>query len=67
MEIVTILKAAVKHEASDIFITSGRPATLKVNGRMATLSQEPLTEEEARELVLSTMNDEQKTRGIHPV
>jgi len=60
MEIVTILKAAVKHEASDIFITSGRPATLKVNGRMATLSQEPLTEEEARELVLSTMNDEQK-------
>jgi len=60
MEIVTILKAAVKHEASDIFITSGRPPTLKVNGRMATLSQEPLSEEAARELVLSTMNDEQK-------
>ena len=60
MDIVTILRAAVKHEASDIFITSGRPPTLKVNGRMATLSQEPLTEEAARELVLSTMNDEQK-------
>lgn len=60
MEIVTILKAAVKHEASDIFITADRPPTLKVNGRMATLSQEPLTDEEARNLVLSTMNDEQK-------
>lgn len=60
MEIVTILKAAVKHGASDIFITAERPATLKVNGRMATLSQEPLSEEEARSLVLSTMNDEQK-------
>lgn len=60
MEIVTILKAAVKHEASDIFITADRPPTLKVNGRMATLSQDPLSDEEARNLVLSTMNDEQK-------
>lgn len=59
VEIVTILKAAVKHDASDIFITEGRPATLKVAGRMATLSQDVLTEEEARNLVLSTMNDEQ--------
>lgn len=60
MDIVNILKAAVKHDASDIFITAERPATLKVNGRMATLSQEPLTEDEARSLVMSTMNDEQK-------
>ncbi|HET8807584.1 MAG TPA: PilT/PilU family type 4a pilus ATPase [Methylophaga sp.] len=60
MEIVTILKAAVKYEASDIFITADRPPTLKVNGRMATLSQEPLSDDEARNLVLSTMNDEQK-------
>lgn len=60
MEIVTILKAAVKHDASDVFVTAGRPVTLKVNGRMATLSQEALTDDKARELVLSTMSDEQK-------
>ncbi len=60
MEIVTILKAAVKHDASDIFVTAGRPVTLKVSGRMATLSQEALTDDEARDLVLSTMSDEQK-------
>ncbi|WP_438970243.1 PilT/PilU family type 4a pilus ATPase [Methylophaga sp.] len=60
MEIVTILKAAVKHDASDIFVTAGRPVTLKVNGRMATLSQESLEDDEARDLVLSTMSDEQK-------
>lgn len=60
MDIITIMKAAVKHEASDIFITAGRAPTLKVNGRMATLSQDALSDEEARELVLSTMNDEQK-------
>jgi len=60
MEIVTILKAAVKHDASDIFVTAGRPVTLKVSGRMATLSQESLADDEARDLVISTMSDEQK-------
>jgi twitching motility protein PilU len=60
MDIVTILKAAVKHDASDIFITAGRPVTLKVSGRMATLSQDALSDEEARDLVLGTMSDEQK-------
>lgn len=60
MDILTILKAAAKHNASDIFITAGRPASLKVNGRLATLSQDILTDDEASELVLSTMNDEQK-------
>ncbi|NOQ82181.1 MAG: PilT/PilU family type 4a pilus ATPase [Methylophaga sp.] len=60
MDIVTILRAAVKHDASDIFITAGRPASLKVNGRLATLSQDILSEDEARDLVISTMNDSQK-------
>lgn len=60
MEIVTILKAAVKHDASDVFVTAGRPVTLKVSGRMATLSQEALSDDDARDLVLSTMSDEQK-------
>lgn len=60
MEIVTILKTAVKHDASDVFITAGRPVTLKVNGRMATLSQDALQDDEARDLVLSTMSDAQK-------
>lgn len=60
MDVVTILKAAVKHDASDIFITAGRPASLKVNGRLATLSQDILSDDEARDLVISTMNDSQK-------
>lgn len=60
MDIVTILKAVVKHDASDLFITAGRPPTLKVNSQLATLTQTPLSETEARDLVISTMNDEQK-------
>lgn len=60
MDIVTILKAAVKHGASDVFLTAGRPASLKVNGRLATLDQTPLSDTDARDLVLSTMNDDQK-------
>lgn len=60
MDIVTILEAVVKHDASDLFITAGRPPSLKVNGKLATLTQTPLSESEARDLVISTMNDEQK-------
>jgi len=60
MDIVTILKAAVKHDASDIFITAGRPPSLKVNGRLATISQDLLGDDEARDLVISTMSDAQK-------
>ena len=60
MDIVTILKAVVKHDASDLFITAGRAPSLKVNGRLATITQEPLTDDEARDLVISTMTDEQK-------
>jgi len=60
MDIMEILKAVVKHDASDLFITAGRPATLKVNGRLATLSQAILTDDEARDLVLSTMTEDQK-------
>lgn len=60
MDIVTILKAVVKHDASDLFITAGRAPSLKINGQLATLTQTPLSENEARDLVISTMNDEQK-------
>ena len=60
MEITSFLKAAVKHDASDIFITSGRPVSLKVNGQLATLSNENLTDMDTRELVMSTMSDAQK-------
>jgi twitching motility protein PilU len=60
MDIVTILKAVVKHDASVLFITAGRPPSLKVNGKLATLTQTPLSESEARDLVISTMNDQQK-------
>ncbi len=60
MDIVTILKAVVKHDASDLFITAGRAPTLKVNGKLATISQDPLSDAEARDLVISTMSDEQK-------
>ena len=60
MDIATILKAAVQHDASDIFITAGRAASLKVNGRLATLTKDLLSGDDVRELVFSTMSDEQK-------
>ncbi len=60
MDIITILKTAVKHEASDVYITADRAISLKINGRLATLSDEVMTEAAARDLVISTMTEEQK-------
>jgi len=60
MNIITFLTAAIKHDASDIFITSGRPVSLKVNGKLAILSKTALTNDDVVELVMSTMNDAQK-------
>jgi twitching motility protein PilU len=60
MDIITILRTAVKHMASDVYITAERAISLKIDGRLATLSEEVMTEEASRDLVLSTMTEEQK-------
>lgn len=60
MDIVTILKAAVKHDASDIYITADRAVSLKVDGSLVALTKEILSDEDCRELVLGTMTDKQK-------
>ncbi len=54
-----LLKVVVDQGASDLFITSGLPPSIKVSGRMMPLSKTPLTAEQAREMVHSTMNEAQ--------
>lgn len=60
MDIMTILGAAVQHDASDIYITAGRAISFKINGQLADLSKSITTDKLARELVLGTMSPEQK-------
>jgi twitching motility protein PilU len=51
----------VTKKASDLFITAGMPASIKVNGRIAPVSQATLTPDQARDVVCSIMSPAQRT------
>jgi twitching motility protein PilU len=56
----SLLKLLVHKGGSDLFITAGMPPSMKVHGRIAPVSQSTLTPEQARDIVLSIMNAEQR-------
>ena len=60
MIIEQLLERVVKDGASDGFISAGAPPSIKVDGELHPISEQPLSEDEARELVLSTMREDQK-------
>lgn len=60
MEFESLLKLMVHKKASDMFITAGVAPSLKVNGKVAPVTQATLTPAQAKEIVLSIMNREQK-------
>jgi twitching motility protein PilU len=60
MNIEALLERVVQDQASDGFITAGAPPSIKVDGKIFPITETPVTEEEARELVLSTMREDQK-------
>lgn len=60
MEMHSLLKTMVEKGASDLFITAGVAPSMKLHGKMTPISNNPLSPEATRELVLSTMNQEQR-------
>ena len=64
MKINELLERVVKEGASDGFIAAQAAASIKVDGQIYPISEHLLSEEETRELVLSTMRDEQKTEFL---
>ena len=54
-----LLKVVVDQGASDLFVTAGLPPSIKVSGRMVPMSKTPLTPEQSREMVHSTMTEAQ--------
>ena len=60
MNIEDLLERVVKEGASDGFIAVDAPMSIKVDGEIKPISEHKLSEEEARELVLSTMRDDQQ-------
>ena len=60
MEFKDILALMVKQKASDLFITAGRPPTLKVDGRLVPIYDASMTAEQALKVVVGVMNPRQK-------
>ena len=60
MNIEDLLVRMVKEGASDGFITAGAPPSIKVDGEIHPMFDAPLTEQETRELVLSTLRKDQQ-------
>ena len=54
------LKLMVHKKASDLFITAGLPPSIKIAGRIAPITQEALTAQQSRDLVLSVMTPSQR-------
>lgn len=60
MKIESLLERMVKEGASDGFITADAPPSIKVDGQIYPITERPLTDEESRGLVLSTMRPDQQ-------
>jgi len=54
-----LLRNVLKQKGSDLFVTAGAPPSVKINGAMTPLSNQNLSEDQARMLVRSIMNDKQ--------
>lgn len=60
MDFNSFLKLMQHKKASDLFITSGRPPSMKVNGRIGSIAQNALTPAQARDMVLGIMTPNQR-------
>ena len=64
MKIEDMLEKVVAEGASDGFISAGACPSIKVDGTIYPMRDEPLTPEEAQELVMSSMNESQREEFI---
>ena len=60
MDFDALLKLISDKKASDLFITVGMPPSVKVNGRIMPVSKKPISEEQAREMVVGIMSPAQR-------
>lgn len=60
MDIDRLLKIMVEKGASDLFITTGVPPSIKIHGKVVPVTTNKLSPEKCRETVLSVMTDTQR-------
>ena len=64
MDIDRLLKIMVEKGASDLFITTGVPPSIKINGKVVPVTTSKLSPEKCRETVLSVMTDTQRKEFV---
>src|SRR4029078_11853548 len=60
VDFTSFLKLMTHKKASDLFITAGIPPSIKVHGRIAPITQSPLTPQQSRDMVLNVMTPSQR-------
>ena len=60
MDIAELLAYAVKHNASDLHLSSGLPPMVRIDGDLRRLNVPSLDNKQLQELIYSTMNDHQR-------
>ncbi|MGI9319741.1 MAG: PilT/PilU family type 4a pilus ATPase [bacterium] len=63
IELVDLLELMVRLDASDAFITTSAPISVKVNGSIRAINSDVLNHDDTREFAYSIMNEEQR-RGF---
>lgn len=64
MEIEKLLRIMQEKGASDLFISAGVAPSIKVNGQLLPVSSNTLSPEQAREVVMGVMNDQQRREFV---
>lgn len=60
MDLEQLLRLLVEKSGSDLFITAGVPPSIKIHGKVMPVGRTPLSPEATREMVLSSMNEQQQ-------
>ena len=60
IDFTSFLKLMAHQKASDLFITAGMPPAMKVHGKITPITQNALTPQQSRDLVLNVMTPAQR-------
>jgi len=56
----SLLNAMIMRDASDLFITEGLPPSMKINGQIVPIDEEPISAEQTHQLAYNLMNSQQR-------
>ncbi len=59
-DFTSFLKLMAHKKASDLFVTAGLAPSMKVNGRISPITQQPLSAQQSRDMVLGVMTPSQR-------